>query len=174
MERAGRKFGRVAGDFADGVFAELEELRIEGARLDGEERRPFNGDVIFGGEAARGFLRFANHDGEDIRVERTLIHRDFRGAGNGGDEAGLDFDDAGGADDSRAGLRMAARDFAAFERGGSSGEKSVAAHVDGGSASVSGLANETQHVALKAESAEDDAGGFVLRFKRSEEHASEL
>ncbi len=32
MERAGRKFGRVSGDFADGVFAELEEFssgRIE-------------------------------------------------------------------------------------------------------------------------------------------------
>src|SRR6267154_3063104 len=36
VERAGGKLGRIAGNFTDGVFAELEKLRIEWTRLDGK------------------------------------------------------------------------------------------------------------------------------------------
>src|SRR5882724_11625390 len=165
MERAGGKLWRVAGDFADRVFAEFEELRIEGARLDGEERSPFDGDIVFSGEAARGFLGFADHYGENVCVEGALIDGDFRGAGNRGDKAGFDFDNASGADDSSAGLRMAARDFATFERGGRGGEESIAAQINWRGARVRGLADEAKHVTLQAEGAEDDAGGFVLRFE---------
>jgi len=84
MERAGGKLGRIAGDFADRVFAEFEELRIEGPRLDGKEWRPFDGDIVFSGEAARSFLGFADHYREDVSVKRALIDGDFRGAGNRG------------------------------------------------------------------------------------------
>ena len=165
MERAGGKLGRVAGDFANGFFAELKELRIEGARFDREERSPFDGDIVFSGEAARSFLRFADHGGENVGVEGALIDGDFRGAGNRGDKAGFHLDHAGGADDSGAGLGMAARDFATFERGGRGGEEGIAAQINWRGAGVRGLADEAKHVALQAERAEDDAGGFILRLE---------
>ena len=52
MERAGRKFGRVPGDFPDGFFAELQKFWIEGARVDGKEWFPFDGYIVFGSKAA--------------------------------------------------------------------------------------------------------------------------
>src|SRR5437660_3234934 len=165
VERAGRKLGRVAGDFADGGFAKLEELRVEGARLDGEEGSPLDSDIIFGGEAARGFLRFANHYGKDPPIKRALVHGDFADAWNSRDNAGLDFDDTGGAHDASAGLRMAASDFTALKRGGRSGEESIAAQMNWSGAGVCGLADEAEHVALQSESAEDDASRLVLRFE---------
>src|SRR5258708_9424757 len=149
VERAGGKVGRVAGDFADGVFAEFEELRIEGARLDGEERTPFDRDIDFNGEAARGFLRFADHYGENVCVEGALIDGDFRSAGNRGDEAGFDFDDASGAYDSGAGFRMATGDLTAFQRGGCGGEESIATQINGRGAGGRGLANKRSKVQVE-------------------------
>ena len=165
VERARGELGGVTGDFADGFLAKAEEIGIEGAGLDAEEVAPLDSDIVFLGKTAGSALCFMDHGGEDFGVEGALIDGDFRDAGDGGDDAGFHLDDAGGANDAGAGLRIPAGDFAALESCGCGGEKSVTAHGDGRGAGVGGLADEADHVAREAKGAEDNSGGFVHGFE---------
>src|ERR1700693_2053376 len=122
---------------------------------------PLDENVIRFVKSARSFLRFTKHDCKDSGVEGALIDGNFRGTGDGGDKARLNFDDAHGADFVDTGLRMAEGDFATLECRGRRGEKGVPAQGDGRGSGMRGLTDKADHVALESKGPEHDTRGLV-------------
>ena len=59
VERAGGKADERAGDFVDGLLAEVDELGVEGDGLDRPDAGPVDGAAFFLGEAVAGLAGFA-------------------------------------------------------------------------------------------------------------------
>src|SRR5439155_9553770 len=136
-----------------------------GARLDPPQSAPVDLHVVLARGALRCLLRVAQHRGEHAGVQRALVERDLAHARNRGDYLWLDVDNADGADDAGARLRVPPRDVAAFERRLRGCEECVAAHRNGRRSGVRRLAGEAKHVTLDAEGTEHDAGWFVHRLE---------
>ena len=165
MQRARRQPRGVAGLLADGFLAQAQQRRVERPGVDPPQPAPLDRDVVLPRRPLRRVVRLAEHRGEDAGVQRPLIERDFADAGHRGHNLRLDVDDADGADDAGAGLRMPRRDRAAFERRLRGREKGVATHRNRRRSRVSRLPGEAKHVALDAEGPEHHARRLPHRFE---------
>jgi len=114
--------------------------------------------VIVACRPVRRVARLAEHGREDLRIERPLIERDLTEARHSGHDLRLDVDDANGAHDAGARLRVALRDLAKFERGLRSREERIAAHRDGRRAGMRRLPGKTDQVPFDSERAKHHAG----------------
>jgi len=149
VERAGGHAMRRGGNFADSLFAKIEQRGMEGDGLDVPDARPFDGALFFFGEAVAGFLSFAEHLRENLRVEVALIEGGFAAAHHRSDDAGEGFHAAHGAD----GVGMLARDMADFEGEFGGGRQRVTTILHGCGAGMRFLTVEGDEVALDSLSA---------------------
>src|ERR1700730_6760087 len=98
VERPGRHAMGGAGDFAYGLVAKIEEVRMEGDRLDIPNARPLDGAFFFGGESMAGLDGFLIHLRQDFCVEVALIECSFAAADDGGDNSWKCLEASHGAD----------------------------------------------------------------------------
>ena len=157
VERSGREARCVAGHLLHGFGAELDQPRVEPARIDAPHVPPLHGHAVAFGGAAATSRASARALLQRLGLERPLIKRNLAHAGHRGDNPRLDRHSSDSAH--HAGVRrgMAPGDLAACERRLGGGKKRVTAHRDRRRPRMCGLADEAQDVPLDTVGTDDDA-----------------
>ena len=158
--------GACPVDLLHRVGAQLDETRIEPARIDAPQVPPLHGDAVGRGGARGGLARVGERLPQRLRARAPADRARSRTRPAPRSRSPVRPRRCRRCTPSPDGWRrVAPGDVAAGERRLGGGEERVAAHRDRRRSRVRGLADEPQHVALDAVGADHHAGGSAHRLE---------